>query len=596
MLQSDEISLCVSIKLRLRMSSSHLPGHSLHEAGIALRNDDRDRSDTSMARGLILLLLQAALVACATAQFAGTQQLPRHPLVEIELEQWQRVGKPSSGAEAMEVTFAIKQTNLDALERKLKMASTPGSSEYGNYLTFKEMAKIAYGRPESVGAVLRALATVGIDLEEVEFTPAKEYATVKMPVSAIEQLFAAEMLVYEREGKRIGRSKKFTLPKSLIGHVDFVSGVDSFPPRNLVFSTREQNFQPNDSDPTMVNPDVIYKDYSIGNYSTSNPATTQAIGSFLFQFFNSTDLNLFQEKFKVPLNPIAKVVGFDDPVFPGVEADLDVEYITSIGRNSTTWVEYVVDGFIDSWTKLVLNLSDSAPLVHSLSYGNRELFYPHSYLERTNADLMKIAMSGRSVLVASGDSGVDCYQGKYLPVFPTSSPYVTSVGGTNRTKNGTMSTWELGGGGFSNYFPTADFQKEVVEKYLQGGTAPDSKYFNQSGRAYPDVSAYANNCQLVIGGLPDVVLGTSCATPIVAGVVSLLNDVLLNNNKPPLGFLNPILYTAQGEGMIDITTGNNSGYLAPNCGGGFRAIPGWDPATGWGSPNFATLKELLQHF
>ena len=491
--------------------------------------------------------------------------------------------------------FRHQADQLGRVGAKAEDGLHPGSPEYGNYLTFEfeEMAKIAYGRPESVGAVLRALATVGIDVDEVEFTPAKEYATVKIPVAAVEQVFAAELLVYEREGKRIVRSKKFTLPKSLIGHVDFVSGVDSFPPRNLVFPRRGQNYQP---DPTMVNPDVIYKDYSIGNYSTSNPTTTQAIGSFNWQFFNATDLNLFQEQFKVPLNPIAKVVGFDDPVFPGSEANLDVEYITSIGRNSTTWVEYVVDGFIDSWTKLIFNLSDSAPLVHSLSYGTREAYYPHSYLERTNADLMKIAMSGRSVLVASGDSGVDCFQGKYLPVFPTSSPYVTSVGGTNRTKNGTMSTWVSGGGGFSDYFPTADFQKEVVERYLQGGTAPDSKHFNQSGRAYPDVSAYANNCQLVIGGLPDVVLGTSCATPIVAGVVSLLNDVLLNNKKPPLGFLNPILYTAQGEGMIDITTGNNSGYLTPNCGGGFRAIPGWDPATGWGSPIFATLEELLQHF
>ena len=47
--------------------------------------------------------------------------------------------------------------------------------------------------------------------------------------------------------------------------------------------------------------------------------------------------------------------------------------------------------------------------------------------------------------------------------------------------------------------------------------------------------------------------------------------------------------------MIDITTGsNNGGNSLPNCGGGFRAIPGWDPATGWGSPNFAKLKELLQ--
>ena len=76
-----------------------------------------------MSRRLVFILLVAALVACATAQFAGTQQLPRHPLVEMELDQWQRVGKVSSGAKVVDVTFAIKQSNLDVLERKLKVAS-----------------------------------------------------------------------------------------------------------------------------------------------------------------------------------------------------------------------------------------------------------------------------------------------------------------------------------------------------------------------------------------------------------------------------------------------------------------------------------------
>jgi len=37
--------------------------------------------------------------------------------------------------------------------------------------------------------------------------------------------------------------------------------------------------------------------------------------------------------------------------------------------------------------------------------------------------------------------------------------------------------------------------------------------------------------------------GTSCATPTFAGIVGLLNDLRAQANKPPLGFLNPLLYS-----------------------------------------------------
>ena len=57
-----------------------------------------------------------------------------------------------------------------------------------------------------------------------------------------------------------------------------------------------------------------------------------------------------------------------------------------------------------------------------------------------------------------------------------------------------------------------------------------------------------------------------------AGVISLLNDYLLSENKPPLGFLNPWLYGRGLAGLRDVTSGRNQG-----CGTkGFAAIEGWD--------------------
>lgn len=47
---------------------------------------------------------------------------------------------------------------------------------------------------------------------------------------------------------------------------------------------------------------------------------------------------------------------------------------------------------------------------------------------------------------------------------------------------------------------------------------------------------------IVDGGQWTVSGGTSAAGPIWNGIITLLNDYLLTNNKKTLGFVNPLLY------------------------------------------------------
>ena len=58
-----------------------------------------------------------------------------------------------------------------------------------------------------------------------------------------------------------------------------------------------------------------------------------------------------------------------------------------------------------------------------------------------------------------------------------------------------------------------------------------------------------------------LISGTSAAAPTFAGIVTLLNDASISAGKPPLGFLNPMLYSIGAGGLRDITQGN-----APGCG------------------------------
>jgi tripeptidyl-peptidase-1 len=80
-------------------------------------------------------------------------------------------------------------------------------------------------------------------------------------------------------------------------------------------------------------------------------------------------------------------------------------------------------------------------------------------------------------------------------------------------------------------------------------------------QAYPDVSAQSRRFLIYFQGLAGLISGTSAAAPTFAGIVSLLNDANLAAGKPPLGFLNPMLYSIGVGGLNDITQGN-----APGCG------------------------------
>ncbi|KAH9973545.1 hypothetical protein BGW80DRAFT_1560383 [Lactifluus volemus] len=83
----------------------------------------------------------------------------------------------------------------------------------------------------------------------------------------------------------------------------------------------------------------------------------------------------------------------------------------------------------------------------------------------------------------------------------------------------------------------------------------------------------------------------SLTTMTAAGIISLLNDFRISKSEPPLGFLNPLLYSSASEGINAITSGSN-----PGCGTqGFSAVAGcqWDLVTGLGTPDFLKLKDIL---
>lgn len=193
--------------------------------------------------------------------------------------------------------------------------------------------------------------------------------------------------------------------------------------------------------------------------------------------------------------------------------------------------------------------------------------------------------------------------------YPTSSPFVTSVGASQFTGTSTP-TGEIGasiltgaiittGGGFSSFQAAEDYQTTAINNYVNTASGiPPSWSFDSNNRGYPDVAFNGHNYYINMGrgaSCPcpgEQVDGTSASSPSFAGLVSLINDHLLNAGKTTLGFLNPLLYQAANEQpntFNDITSGSNECNRAYCCLYGYSAAKGWDPVSGLGSPNFGNL-------
>lgn len=217
--------------------------------------------------------------------------------------------------------MAVKQANREWLDATLRSVSYPDSPYYGQHKTLEEIATHVHAFPESVAAVKKMFHSINV---EPSFTIGEGFAVADIPIAMAEQLFSATFYKFQYKEKQdvtVTRTLEYTVPPSLKPHVDFVCCMDQFPEPDK--KTRFKSYgQP------QLSPSSIEKSYNISGYSSTNANNSQAVAGFLKQYFAPSDLKKFQEEFKVPPNPIAKVIGNNNERSPGGEASLDVEYIT----------------------------------------------------------------------------------------------------------------------------------------------------------------------------------------------------------------------------------------------------------------------------
>ena len=298
---------------------------------------------------------------------------------------------------------------------------------------------------------------------------------------------------------------------------------------------------------------------------------------------------------------------------------IDGSYCTYRGGDSRTFDAVYPDPYPGGYKGPENCGGFAATKVISTSYSYNEHDLTPFYEHRQCHEYLKLGLMGVSVLYSSGDDGVaggfgECInrnggynngtRGRFNPSFPGTCPYITSVGATQVKPNisvphalatGTepeeaCETVIFSGGGFSNVFPLPPYQAAAVGEFFANYPPPygADRYNNsEQTRGFPDISANGANYVVVIDGLFALVYGTSASSPTLGSILTLINEERYNHGMSSIGFVNPVAYKHPGV-FNDITQGNN-----PGCGTqGFSAVPGWDPVTGLGTPNYPKMLKL----
>ncbi|KAN0101851.1 putative Tripeptidyl-peptidase SED2 [Hyaloscypha variabilis] len=598
-------------------------------------------------------------VALATRAAFATPNRARTPYSIKETHavpsKWTETGRADS-SHMLHLQIGLKQGNFKELERHLYEVSSPEHSRYGQHLSPEEVNELVKPTDETLDLVHEWLSASGVSL--FDYSPAKDWINIYIDVESAERLLDTKYSVYEHEdGTTLVRAPEWSLPLHLHDLVDTIQPTTTFmrtTAQNTGYTQFQRPLLPSEHkdpiDETLakvcqffpVTIECFRTLYGTIDYVPKVPGINKiGFNNFLNETPIRPDAHMFLEKYRpeaaeeaysfrsieIAGGPPASYVNLTADQLAnsvGQEANLDTQTVLGMTYPAPVY-SYSTGGFPPNsphtnepylvYINYILGQSD-LPQVISNSYGDDEQTVPKSYAKRVCQSFAQLGARGTTLLVSSGDGGLGDEDPKvcitndgknsstFLPEFPASCPYVTTVGATEQFEpevaawrpdgigpDGKNHPYYASGSGFSYYFERPWYQDGVVDTYVENLKGLHAGLYNTNGRGYPDISAQGLYFALVWNQTFSSTSGTSASTPLAASIISLVNDDLIASGKAPLGFLNPWLYSKGYKGFKDVTGGNTS-----SCGTtGFPVTKGWDPVTGFGTPIFPKLLELAKY-
>jgi len=529
---------------------------------------------------------------------AGTRILHGHvPPAIARLKLQSTGGLPSTNR--LHLAIGLPLRNQAALAVLLQQLYDPASTNYHRYLTpeqFTEQFGPAEQDYQKVVAFARVngLAVTGTSANRV-------LVDVSGSVADVERAFRVTMRTYRHPRE----NRTFFAPDAepsidLAVPVLHISGLDNYdlPHPNLKITPAAQSAGMIPNAGSGPGGSYMGNDFRAAYVpGVSLTGAGQTVGLLQFDGYYSNDITTYESEAGLPVVSLVNVPidgGVSTPGSGNGEVCLDIEMVMSMAPGVSKIIVYEAPN-PSPWPDLLNRMvSDNLAKQISCSWGGGS---PDPTSEQI---FIQMAAQGQSFFDATGDS--DAFTGSIS--FPSESTNITLVGGTTLSTTGpngsyvSETVWNWGyvssrgdyegsSGGISPTYAIPGWQLGISMAANHGSTTK---------RNIPDVALTGDNVHVRYGnGSSGSFGGTSCAAPLWAGFMALVNQQAVASGRPTAGFINPAIY-AIGNGanysadFHDITAGDNTWPSSPT---NFFAVTGYDLCTGLGTPAGQNLINAL---
>jgi subtilase family serine protease len=491
----------------------------------------------------------------------------------------------SDSKKLLHVAVSLPYGDPAGMQAFVDAVSNPKSPYYRQYMTPEQIGQQFGLSDDKVAAVADYLKSQGFKINLV----AKNHLSIlaDCTIAQAESAFATTINDYQvNDPHEPGRGQYYSFstalhsPDAIAPYILDVSGLESFTKPHF------QALTPNQAR-------SLYNLAPMYNSGVQGQGRTVAISNW--DGYRLTNVPLYYSHFSLP-TPVGGVganihkVSIDsangETAAVGAEGDLDVQMVLGMAPLCNFYI-YDNGGQSDLIGVLTKEVNDNLADVISESYG-----WSLDAATATSAHNLHLSMSAQGItyMAASGDSGTSIEPYSY----PDWDPEVLIVGGTIATVDGsgnrsTEVGWSGSGGGWSTN--AASFN--TLPSWQHGNGVPTGN----NHRLVPDVGFNASGpgaYQFYLNGsLSSGYVGTSFASPVVAGSLAMAEQQIIANGGLPangagkqrFGRIQDLFYSQNGDASIwfDVTSGSN-GTLPDSTTSNAHA--GWDYVTGWGAINW----------
>jgi subtilase family serine protease len=558
-----------------------------------------------MLRKLTKSLLTIAALAPAMTVVCQAQSLPtltRHVREVVANGQAKTIGQlPLNQTMTLDVVLTL--SDPVGLNLFLKELSDPASLDYRHFVTVPEFTARFGPSQADYDAVVGLMQANGFAV--VGGTRDGMDVQIKGPVSAVQTAFHITLNTYQDPA---GSRTFFAPDREPTANLAFplwhISGLDNYSIPHPMFVKKSDYAKAHGIAPEDVVPHAttgsgpsasfLGSDMRAAYYGgTALTGAGQNLGLFEYLGTDLTDLTTYFKNVGQTNNVPITLLSTDGTSTSCVdsraggdcddtEQTLDMTQAIGMAPGLASLVMYI--GSTD--TAIISTMTTHSPLPTTIGCS-----WGWTPADPTTLDpyFEKMAAQGQNFFAASGDSSTWSASNE---AWPADDANVVSVGGTDLVTASAAGPWKSetawsdSGGGISPdgiAIPTWQQIAGVINSSNKGSTTL---------RNGPDVSANANFTFYVCADQTTCTAneygGTSFATPMWAGYIALVNQQLVANGEPTIGFINPTIYaqnvtSSYAADFHDITSGTSGSY---------SAVTGYDLVTGWGSPNAGLITAL----